>query len=74
MKAQKLMSLDIDLIQKLRTEDNASYVVNELLREHYDDTKYKKDPVKRKAYLLQQIALKKLEQEFEKKKEEVLNG
>ncbi len=35
MKTQKLMTLDEDLVQRLREEENASLLVNNLLREHY---------------------------------------
>ena len=35
MKAQKLLSLDIEIIQKLQLEANASKIVNDLLNDYY---------------------------------------
>jgi len=36
MKANKLFSLDIELIDKLKQESNASALINELIKAHYD--------------------------------------
>ncbi len=39
MKVQKLFSLDAELVERLRQEDNASALVNSLLTSHYGDTR-----------------------------------
>ena len=36
MKANKIFSLDVEMITALKEEDNASALVNRLLKEHYD--------------------------------------
>ena len=36
MKVQKLFSLDMSIVQRLKEEDNASGLVNGLLKKHYD--------------------------------------
>ena len=36
MKAQKTLSLSLDVAQELDNEDNQSALVESLLREHYD--------------------------------------
>ena len=37
MKVSKLLSLDYELVQRLKQEDNASAVVNQLIMSHYKD-------------------------------------
>jgi hypothetical protein len=39
MKTQKLLSLDNEIVSKLREEKNASSLVNKLLASHYKDSK-----------------------------------
>jgi len=42
MKTNKILSLDSDLVEKLREEANGSALVNKLLREHYDRKDFSK--------------------------------
>lgn len=39
MKVQKLISLDLEIMQRLKQEDNASALVNALLNSHYKDNR-----------------------------------
>jgi DNA transposition AAA+ family ATPase len=45
MKTQKLLSLDIELVEKLKKEPNASGVVNDLLKQHYSGMAMSKQAV-----------------------------
>lgn len=59
MKINKLMSLDIELIEKLKKEGNASGLVNRLLKAHFEGGKMSKEA---------------LEAAIEAKKEELASG
>jgi hypothetical protein len=61
MKIHKLITLDYDIAEKLKLEDNQSQLINALLREHFDrtnlalmnkeqlETELKKELIKRHA-------------------------
>ncbi len=39
MKVNKMLSLDLEIIQRLQQERNASEIVNNLLKEFYEEAK-----------------------------------
>lgn len=74
MKVNKIMSIDVELMEKLQEEDNASKLVNDLLVEHYQSVRPTGQSDKdRKKYLINEIAKDKLKEKH-KKELEKLNG
>lgn len=69
MKVSKLITLDVEIIELLKREDNASALINSILREYYDEhganldekikeLKQKSREIKKKMRLLKQKQLK----------------
>lgn len=46
MKINKLMSLDFELVEKLKKEQNASKLVNDLIKQHYSGGQMSKDALR----------------------------
>lgn len=67
MKDKKLVSLDEDIIEKLKSEKNASQLINDLLLDYYGENK----DFKRIRILNRLKQLKKHEKELKEEKERI---
>tara|TARA_Y100000310_G_C20396151_1_gene675197 strand:+ start:259 stop:471 length:213 start_codon:yes stop_codon:yes gene_type:complete len=59
MKQNKTISLDTDICSKLRNEENASFLINRLIKEFYDGNDLKKMTTKQLKMVIAQEQLKK---------------
>ena len=70
MKVNQTISLDYDLVQKLRGEANASGLINQLLTSHYGDPRSEEQIIDDvKAKIAEKEAKIKHEKKFQKKLE-----
>ena len=58
MKANKVISLDVDLLEQLKREPNASGLINDLVREHFQFKDIKKMSLEEKKELLVKVKRK----------------
>lgn len=68
MKVSKLLSLDYELVNKLKQEENASALVNQLLANHYKDPRTEEQIIKEVKKKINKKAQEKIDKEIMKEK------